>query len=52
MIPTKELTPHVPVEVNEIIEQVLEAYSFGITKVHIHARETVSLLINLRSMKG
>lgn len=39
MIPTKEMTPHVPVEVNEIIDQVLQAYELGITKVHIHARE-------------
>lgn len=39
MIPTKEMTPYVPVEPNEIIDQVLEAYDLGITKVHIHARE-------------
>lgn len=39
MIPTKEMTPYVPVEPNEIIEQVLEACELGITKVHIHARE-------------
>lgn len=40
MIPTKDMTPHVPVETNEIIDQVLEACSLGITKVHIHARES------------
>ena len=39
MIPTKEMTPHVPVEPNEIISQVLQACELGITKVHIHARE-------------
>lgn len=39
MIPTKEMTPYVPVEPGEIIDQVLEAYDLGITKVHIHARE-------------
>lgn len=40
MIPTKEMTPHVPVQPNEIIDQVLEAYSSKlITKVHIHARD-------------
>lgn len=38
MIPTKEMTPHVPVEPNEIIDQVLEASPL-ITKVHLHARE-------------
>ena len=39
MIPTKEMTPHVPVEPNEIISQVLESCELGITKIHIHARE-------------
>ncbi len=39
MIPTKEMTPHVPVEVSEIIEAIHEALEIGITMVHIHARE-------------
>lgn len=39
MVPTKELTPHVPVSPNEIIEQVHEAYEVGITIVHLHARD-------------
>ncbi|WP_431121367.1 3-keto-5-aminohexanoate cleavage protein [Flagellimonas flava] len=39
MIPTKEMTPHVPVVVHEIIDQVLEASELGITMVHLHARE-------------
>ena len=39
MIPTKELTPHVPVSVSEIVEDVHQAYQVGITKVHIHARD-------------
>ncbi len=39
MIPTKEMTPYVPVEPSEIIEQVLEACELGITKVHLHARD-------------
>jgi len=38
MIPTKEMTPYVPLEPDEIIEQVLEASPL-ITKVHLHARE-------------
>lgn len=37
-IPTKELTPYVPISENEIIEQVHEAYQLGITIVHLHAR--------------
>ena len=39
MIPTKEMTPHVPVSVEEIIEQVLAAAEIGITSVHLHARD-------------
>ncbi|MDR4509414.1 MAG: 3-keto-5-aminohexanoate cleavage protein [Candidatus Brocadiaceae bacterium] len=39
MIPTKEMTPHVPVSINEIIENVHEAVEIGITMVHIHARD-------------
>lgn len=38
MVPTKEMTPHVPVSVNEIVEQTHEAYELGITIVHVHAR--------------
>jgi 3-keto-5-aminohexanoate cleavage enzyme len=40
MIPTKSMTPNVPVTVAEIIEQVLEAADIGITMVHLHARDT------------
>lgn len=39
MIPTKEMTPHVPISVTEIIEDVHRAYELGITMTHIHARE-------------
>ena len=39
MIPTKDMTPHVPVTVNEIIEDVHRAYELGITMTHIHARD-------------
>jgi len=39
MIPTKKLTPHVPISVNEIVEDVHQALELGITKVHIHARD-------------
>jgi uncharacterized protein (DUF849 family) len=38
MIPTKEMTPHVPISANEIIEDVHEACEIGITMAHIHAR--------------
>jgi 3-keto-5-aminohexanoate cleavage enzyme len=39
MIPTKAMTPHVPVSVSEIVEDVHEAWEIGITMVHLHARD-------------
>ncbi|MBT8204388.1 MAG: 3-keto-5-aminohexanoate cleavage protein, partial [Eudoraea sp.] len=33
MIPTKAMTPHVPVTVNEIVEDVHKACEIGITMV-------------------
>lgn len=39
MIPTKDMTPHVPISVNEIVENVNEAAEIGITMVHLHARD-------------
>jgi len=39
MIPTKDMTPHVPVTINEIVEDVHKAYELGITMTHIHARD-------------
>lgn len=39
MIPTKEMTPHVPVTVSEIVEDVHQAIEIGITMVHLHARD-------------
>lgn len=38
MIPTKEMTPHVPVTVQEIVEDVHQAVELGITILHLHAR--------------
>ncbi len=39
MIPTKQTTPHVPVAVTEIVEDVHRAVELGITMVHLHARD-------------
>ena len=39
MIPTKKLTPFVPVNVSEIINEVKLANEIGITMVHLHARD-------------
>lgn len=38
MVPTKEMTPNVPISPSEIIEQTHQAYEVGITIVHLHAR--------------
>lgn len=42
MIPTKQMTPHVPISVSEIVEDIHEACELGITMVHIHARDPIS----------
>lgn len=39
MIPTKELTPHIPISITEIVEQIHEAVEIGISMVHLHARD-------------
>lgn len=38
MVPGRKDSPYVPLEAEEIAEQVLEAVSQGITSVHLHAR--------------
>ncbi len=42
MIPTKGMTPNVPITPDEIVEQVLEAAELGANMVHLHARELKS----------
>lgn len=39
MIPTKNMTPYVPISVPEIVEDIKSAWELGITKVHLHARD-------------
>jgi len=39
MLPTRAMTPHVPVSVSEIVEDVHRAVEVGITMVHVHARD-------------
>jgi len=39
IIPTKEMTPYVPVTPDEIVHDVLEGRKYGISMVHLHARE-------------
>ena len=40
MVPQKSDHPSLPVGVNEIVDDVLEACELGITSVHLHARDT------------
>jgi len=42
MIPTKEMTPHVPIAVEEIVEDIHRAVDIGITMVHLHARDAAT----------
>ena len=39
MVPTKDMTPHVPISPQEIIDDVKACYKIGITSVHLHARD-------------
>jgi uncharacterized protein (DUF849 family) len=39
MIPTKAMTPHVPLSPSEVIEQACQALDRGIAIVHLHARD-------------
>jgi uncharacterized protein (DUF849 family) len=39
MIPTREITPHVPIRPAEIIAEVLSAAHLGVNMVHLHARD-------------
>jgi uncharacterized protein (DUF849 family) len=39
MIPTKEMTPHVPMSATEVAQDVVACASIGITSVHLHARD-------------
>ena len=39
MVPTREMSPHVPLQPDEIVRCVLKAASTGISMVHLHARD-------------
>jgi uncharacterized protein (DUF849 family) len=42
MIPTKEMTPHIPITPDEIVHQVSEVADLGINMVHLHARDPIT----------
>jgi len=39
MVPTRAMTPHVPLSPHEIARDVEAAYAIGVTSVHLHARD-------------
>lgn len=39
MVPTKEMTPHVPLSVGEIVDDSLRMIEEGVSMLHLHARE-------------
>lgn len=39
MIPTKQMTPYVPITPQEIVNQVSEVAPLGVSMVHLHARD-------------
>jgi uncharacterized protein (DUF849 family) len=39
LIPTKEMTPHVPITPEEIVEDVKKCSELGVSIVHVHARD-------------
>ena len=39
MVPTRDMTPHVPLSPDEIVAQVLECAQLGANMVHLHARD-------------
>ncbi len=39
IVPTKEMTPHVPLSPEEIVSDVLKCSGLGISMVHLHARD-------------
>jgi uncharacterized protein (DUF849 family) len=39
MIPTRKMTPHIPISPEEIIDEVLGTVELGVSMVHLHARD-------------
>jgi 3-keto-5-aminohexanoate cleavage enzyme len=39
MVPTKEMTPHVPISAEEILDDVAHCAQLGVSIVHVHARD-------------
>lgn len=52
MVPTKAMTPHVPISVEEIVEDVRKCYALGITMLHLHARDENGLPTHRKEVYG
>jgi 3-keto-5-aminohexanoate cleavage enzyme len=52
MLPTKRMTPHVPITPDEIARDVLECAAVGITAVHLHARDVDGTPTHRREVYG
>lgn len=50
MLPSREMTPHVPLTPSEIIRDVLACAESGVTSVHIHARDSAGLPTHRREV--
>lgn len=42
MVPTKQLNPHTPISVSEIVDTVLSLADLGVSIAHLHARDPVN----------
>src|SRR4030066_1509431 len=42
LIPTRDMTPHIPITPDEIINEVLGAAELGVSMVHLHARDPIT----------
>jgi 3-keto-5-aminohexanoate cleavage enzyme len=42
LIPTKDMTPRVPISPEEIIDEVLSVADLGVNMVHLHARDPIT----------
>jgi len=49
VVPTKAMTPHVPVGVQEVVDDVGRALEMGVQMVHLHARDQQGLHMTLPS---
>ena len=52
MVPTRAMTPHVPISPEEIARDVLRCAEIGITSVHLHARDSAGRPTHRKEVYG